>query len=585
MKRNPESATLNRRLASVLGAISLLCASSQSLAQTLEGPDSACVGQPLRIEWTGPNDSGDAITVAHVDAPAERFIDSAWTADEDPARLHAPFAAGTYELRYVGNDPREVLVKKRLDVDRCDEEWPTVAVRLNGWQTDFGDQIDREQMTPYGPAGYSLEQVCDASGTAGWALQTMVDEVEAEMQGAGAPFTLDTLAYVSGAPTRAEIERDMRNGRDAICDQSPPRTTHQPFIITYAYCRMAMKTPTNSLDIHVPPGTGNGTMSMADNASREVMVMSLRRQIGKVEELTGQGWDEGLNINGPQSLATRAGYEAGQYQFEYTVGLGGNVGVLGMIASQIKVKNEGTAWISSQAPGIDIARLFYQRLTSEVSPNGGAMSFFGGLINNIVAMLSVGMPLEIDQTTTSSAVGAIKVKGRTRSVITSVELVDFEPEWCNESLMPADYTVIDIDQQLAEAMGGTDSQEMSEAMQEYNDAMSKMTPEQRAMMESMGMGDMMQQAMGGAAAAGNAPGGSGCIMPSSAELTTNDILQSVQRHLEALGYNTGNTNGDASMETTIAISQFQAEKVMDVTGEVTPQLLGVLAAEVDGACS
>lgn len=47
------------------------------------------------------------------------------------------------------------------------------------------------------------------------------------------------------------------------------------------------------------------------------------------------------------------------------------------------------------------------------------------------------------------------------------------------------------------------------------------------------------------------------------------------------GYDVGETNGEMSMETTIAISTFQAEKGMAVTGEVSPQLLGILSAEVD----
>jgi peptidoglycan hydrolase-like protein with peptidoglycan-binding domain len=55
----------------------------------------------------------------------------------------------------------------------------------------------------------------------------------------------------------------------------------------------------------------------------------------------------------------------------------------------------------------------------------------------------------------------------------------------------------------------------------------------------------------------------------------------VQNHLDALGYDTGNTSGELSLETTIAISQFQAEKGLEVTGEVSPQLAGVLSAEVD----
>ena len=70
-------------------------------------------------------------------------------------------------------------------------------------------------------------------------------------------------------------------------------------------------------------------------------------------------------------------------------------------------------------------------------------------------------------------------------------------------------------------------------------------------------------------------------MPPSEELNSGNLTESVQRHLEALGYDVGDINGESSLETTIAISTFQAEKGMDVTGEVSPQLLGILSAEVD----
>ena len=62
---------------------------------------------------------------------------------------------------------------------------------------------------------------------------------------------------------------------------------------------------------------------------------------------------------------------------------------------------------------------------------------------------------------------------------------------------------------------------------------------------------------------------------------TGDLTQSVQNMLRALGYDPGAANGQLSTETIIAISQFQAEKGLEVTGEVTPQLVGILAAEVD----
>jgi carboxyl-terminal processing protease len=56
----------------------------------------------------------------------------------------------------------------------------------------------------------------------------------------------------------------------------------------------------------------------------------------------------------------------------------------------------------------------------------------------------------------------------------------------------------------------------------------------------------------------------------------------VQRQLKALGYDPGNTDGTESMQTSIAISQFQAENKMQVTGKASPQLAGVLSARLSG---
>jgi hypothetical protein len=59
------------------------------------------------------------------------------------------------------------------------------------------------------------------------------------------------------------------------------------------------------------------------------------------------------------------------------------------------------------------------------------------------------------------------------------------------------------------------------------------------------------------------------------------LVQQIQMDLKNLGYDPGNTNGEMTLETTIAISQFQAERGMAVDGEASPQLAGVLAAAVD----
>lgn len=93
-----------------------------------------------------------------------------------------------------------------------------------------------------------------------------------------------------------------------------------------------------------------------------------------------------------------------------------------------------------------------------------------------------------------------------------------------------------------------------------------------------GMPDQSAPAAAPSGSTGGTPARSG---PSSSDLTTDDLTQSVQLHLQALGYDVGNTDGDADTTTVISISQFQAENGMEVTGEVTPQLLGVLGARVD----
>ena len=62
--------------------------------------------------------------------------------------------------------------------------------------------------------------------------------------------------------------------------------------------------------------------------------------------------------------------------------------------------------------------------------------------------------------------------------------------------------------------------------------------------------------------------------------TADELTMMVEKDLAALGYATGPVDGDETMETVIAISKFQAEHNLEVTGEVTPQLAGILSATV-----
>ncbi|MBT8468499.1 MAG: peptidoglycan-binding protein, partial [Deltaproteobacteria bacterium] len=93
----------------------------------------------------------------------------------------------------------------------------------------------------------------------------------------------------------------------------------------------------------------------------------------------------------------------------------------------------------------------------------------------------------------------------------------------------------------------------------------------------------------GAAARGGAGEGASAASGASASAALaaggDPLVQSIQRDLITLGYDPGAANGEMSTPTIVAISKFQAENGLEVTGEVTPQLAGILAAKRDAAGS
>ena len=56
-----------------------------------------------------------------------------------------------------------------------------------------------------------------------------------------------------------------------------------------------------------------------------------------------------------------------------------------------------------------------------------------------------------------------------------------------------------------------------------------------------------------------------------------ELTLSVEQELERLGYDTGAADGDATLETMIAIAKYQAEHGYAITGEASEKLSGALA--------
>jgi hypothetical protein len=160
-------------------------------------------------------------------------------------------------------------------------------------------------------------------------------------------------------------------------------------------------------------------------------------------------------------------------------------------------------------------------------------------------------------------------------------------------------------------LSDAEQKELSEAQEqlaEFEEQLASMPPSQRAMMESM-VGPQMEQfkqmASGGGfqteiithaitvnpPAAG--PDGQACNEQSAALLPKEDdpsasledwetrLLAMIQGDLQKLGYTPGNTDGVMDKPTIVAISRFQVDNDLEVTGEPSPQLAGIIGAKAN----
>ena len=59
-----------------------------------------------------------------------------------------------------------------------------------------------------------------------------------------------------------------------------------------------------------------------------------------------------------------------------------------------------------------------------------------------------------------------------------------------------------------------------------------------------------------------------------------ELTEIVQKDLITLGFDPGRIDGEMNTQTAVAISQFQSQNGLDVTGEPSPQLAGIMKAKL-----
>lgn len=378
-------------------------------------------------------------------------------------------------------------------------------------------------------------------------------------------------------PSLGEMEGHARALRAELC-QGDGGFDLQPHVITYSACRLTMDQQSIMTDVRIPTADTEGAMDVADFWKAETMRIPLYPADPSATSANTQQWAGAMNWTGPGETRQIGGYPATRWEFQHST-------KMAMGGMSVNLTTAGHGYFSKDVPGVELLEEFYQRFATGISFEQGAGSFFGGMMNTWVEVLKRGLPMEMDQTVKSSMGGMGMGGGGNRSVlkVTVLELVNLPDDFCTRALTPDYFEVTDAGAALsgmssspgggAAAAGGESDSGMS-ALGSLLEMMNSAQEQGRAAPGS-------QQAPAANPAGQPAARAARGALPSSAQLTTGNLTQSVQQHLQALGYDTGNTDGTLSTETIIAISQFQSEKGMEATGEVTPQLLGILGAEVD----
>ena len=89
----------------------------ETVGAVLKAPESIVAGQVFQVEWQGPNNKGDYITITAKEASGAAYMSYAYTSEGSNVKLNAPELPGNYELRYILGGPKVVIGRKKIKVE------------------------------------------------------------------------------------------------------------------------------------------------------------------------------------------------------------------------------------------------------------------------------------------------------------------------------------------------------------------------------------------------------------------------------------------------------------------------------------
>jgi len=83
---------------------------------TLKAPDEASAGSEVSVEWTGPDNKGDYITIVSKQRPDGEYADYSYTKRGSTLKIKAPDKEGEAEIRYQTEPGNKVLFRRVIKV-------------------------------------------------------------------------------------------------------------------------------------------------------------------------------------------------------------------------------------------------------------------------------------------------------------------------------------------------------------------------------------------------------------------------------------------------------------------------------------
>ncbi|MCV2894348.1 VWA domain-containing protein [Lentibacter sp. XHP0401] len=123
---------------------------------TITAQDTAPVGATIPVEWTGPNDERDYISVAAVDQTGTSYVNYTYISDLAERGLLMPPTTGTYELRYVSSATNSVLATRPITITPVEVMLtaPTIASAGESITVEWnGPDYERDYISVASPDG------------------------------------------------------------------------------------------------------------------------------------------------------------------------------------------------------------------------------------------------------------------------------------------------------------------------------------------------------------------------------------------------------------------------------------------------